>query len=92
MGNLLRKVESMKSRIDKTEYKFKTHTLGSMFWYKNGGRHRDKDLPAIIFRNGTMHWFKNNKPHRDNNKPAVIYHDGTMFWYIDGKFIKEYKK
>jgi len=81
----------MKSRIDKTEYNFIIDEHNNKYWRKNELRHRDKDLPAIIFRDGDMFWFKNNKPHRDNNKPAVIYNTGTMFWWENGIFIKEYK-
>ena len=33
----------MKSRIDKTEYKFKKYLDGTMFWYKNELNHREKD-------------------------------------------------
>jgi len=78
----------MKSRIDKTEYKFKTSTLGTMFWYKNGLSHRENDNPAIIYGDGTMFWYKNGLCHRDNNKPAIIHNNGTMSWYINGKLIK----
>ena len=78
----------MKSRIDKTEYKFKKYLDGDMYWYKNGFSHRDNDLPAVIYNTGTMAWCKNGNYHRDRNLPAVIYYDRTMAWYINGKFIK----
>ena len=49
----------MKSRIDKTIYKFEINKYNSKFWYKNGKYHREKDKPAIIYITGTMYWFKN---------------------------------
>jgi len=51
----------MKSRIDKTEYKFEKYRGGSMFWYKNDDYHRENDLPAIIYNTGTMAWYINGK-------------------------------
>jgi hypothetical protein len=58
---------------------------GSEIWYKDGVRHRDDDLPAIIQSNGTKKWYKNGKQHRDNDLPAVIEKNGTKRWYKDGK-------
>ena len=79
----------MKSRIDKTEYKFKKYLGGTMFWFKNGLNHRDNDKPAIVYHDGDMSWHINGKLHRDNDKPAVIYSNGTMSWWENGFFIKE---
>jgi len=92
MEFLLRNIVSMKSRIDKTEYKFKKYLYGIMFWYKNGLSHRENDKPAVIYGTGNMAWYKNGERHRGNNLPAIIYSDGRLCWYIDGEFIKEYKK
>ena len=58
---------------------------GSKFWFKDYERHRDGDLPAVIYANGEKHWFKNGKQHRDNDLPAVIYPNGDKYWYKDGK-------
>jgi len=79
----------MKSRIDKTKYKFEINKYNDLVFYKNGNYHRDKDLPAIIYVDGTMFWFKNGQSHRDNDKPASIWNNGDMEWFINGKFIKE---
>jgi len=51
----------MKSRIDKTKYKFEKYPTGNKYWYKNGQSHRDNDKPAIISSSGNMNWFKNGK-------------------------------
>ena len=56
----------MKSRIDKTEYTFETHSTGTMAWFKNGMYHREKDLPAIIYSSGYMYWFKNGNFIKEN--------------------------
>jgi hypothetical protein len=32
---------------------------GSQFWFKNGERHRDNDLPAIIYSDGSKEWYNN---------------------------------
>jgi len=57
---------------------------GNQFWYKNGLKHRDNDLPAIICSNGTQEWYKNGERHRDNDLPAVIRANGTQYWYQNG--------
>jgi len=48
-------------------------------------RHRDNDLPAVIWPNGTQSWFQNGKLHRNNDLPAVIWSDGRQWWYQNGK-------
>ena len=82
----------LKSRIDKTEYKFEINKYNSKFWYKNGLPHREKDLPAIINSNGSMAWCKNGDYHRDNDNPAIIHHNGDMSWFKNGEFIRSSKK
>ena len=82
----------MKSRIDKTIYKFEINEYNSKFWYKNGLNHRDNDKPAIIYHNGGMEWCKNGNYHRDRNLPAVIYSNGRMSWFKNGEFIRSSKK
>jgi len=82
----------MKSRIDKTKYLFNESLIGTMFWYKNGKRHREKDLPAIIYYNGDMYWYKNGIQHREKDKPAIINHNGDMSWFENGKLIRKIKK
>jgi len=58
----------MKSRIDKTEYKFKKYLGGTMYWYKNGVFHRENDKPAIIWNNGTMSWYIDGEFIRSSKK------------------------
>jgi antitoxin component YwqK of YwqJK toxin-antitoxin module len=58
---------------------------GKQYWYKNGERHRDGDLPATIYPNGTKTWYKNGTLHRENDLPAVIWPDGTQKWFKNGK-------
>ena len=38
---------------------------GNESWYKNGKRHRDNGLPAVIYRDGSQAWWVNGKHHRD---------------------------
>jgi len=62
--------------------------FGSVYHYKHGERHRDNDLPAIVWANGTKCWFQNGKCHRDNDLPAIVYANGEKRWYQNGEFIK----
>ena len=48
-------------------------------------RHRDNDLPAIIYPSGGKEWYQYGKCHRDEDKPAVIYADGIKLWYKNGE-------
>jgi hypothetical protein len=57
---------------------------GSESWYKDGKRHRDNDLPAVIFSNGGQKWYKEGNLHRDNDLPAIIRYNGSQYWYKDG--------
>ena len=41
---------------------------GKRYWYKNGLKHRDGDLPAVIFANGHRRWFADGVDHRDPKK------------------------
>jgi len=56
----------MKSRIDKTEYKFKKYLGGTMFWFKNGNYHRDNNKPAFVWDNGDMEWWVDGKFIKEN--------------------------
>jgi hypothetical protein len=53
---------------------------GDQYWYKEGKRHRDGDLPAVIYSDGNQHWYKEGKLHRDGDLPAVILSDGSQWW------------
>jgi hypothetical protein len=57
---------------------------GDQFWYQNGKRHRDNDLPAVISSTGSQYWYKNGKRHRENDLPAVISSTRSQFWYKNG--------
>lgn len=57
-------------------------------YYLNGKKHRDNDLPAIIFNNGTKLWYINGQVHRNNDKPAVIEAHGSQEWWVNGKRYK----
>ena len=57
---------------------------GNQYWYKNGLRHRDNDLPAIIRENGDQFWYKDGKEHRYNDLPAAIMSCGTQYCYKNG--------
>ena len=57
---------------------------GNEFWYRNGVRHRDSDLPATVCADGAQYWYQNGLCHRDNDLPAIICSDGTMEWYRNG--------
>ena len=53
-------------------------------WYKNGRRHRNGDLPAVVRANQSKLWYKNGQLHRDGDLPAVINSNGTQEWYKNG--------
>ena len=66
----------------------------AQLWYKEGKRHRDGDLPALIYANGTQCWYKEGKLHRDSHfpgreddLPAVICAD-KVEWWVNGELIK----
>ncbi len=56
-----------------------------MEWWKDGGCHRDNDLPAVTCPDGTREWWKNGVCCRDNDLPAIIYMDGTKEWMKGGE-------
>jgi len=64
---------------------YKIDEYETQFWFKNGKRHRDNDLPAVIYKNGIQGWYKNGRLHRDNDMPAEIYPNGDLLWYKKGK-------
>ena len=58
---------------------------GNQYWYQNGLRHRENDLPAIKYNNGDQFWYQNGLRHRDNDLPAEIFSNGTNYWYKNGE-------
>ena len=59
---------------------YKVDNRGNQYWYKNGRKHRDDDLPAEISV-GNQYWFKNGKLYRDNDLPTAIHLNGDRFWH-----------
>ena len=51
--------------------------------------HRNKDRPAITYRDGTRRWYKYGKIHREGDQPAIIYWYGIRKWYKHGKIHRE---
>jgi hypothetical protein len=56
-------------------------------YFINGQRHRDGDLPAVIFENPNTHllWFKNGALHRDKNMPSII--NGNFLYYYNNNIL-----
>ena len=55
---------------------------GTKFWYFNGLRHRENDLPAVEYIDGTKLWYLNGRCHRENDLPAIEKTNGDKLWYI----------
>lgn len=54
--------------------------------YKNGKRHSENDLPAVVYHEGSKAWYKDGKLHRENDLPALEYAvEGYKAWYKNGK-------
>ena len=53
------------------------HTLFKM-------RHREDDLPAVIYEDGTQMWYKNGNLHRDGDLPTLIT-NGSQHFYKHGR-------
>ena len=41
-------------------------------WLCNGKRHRDGDLPALVWADGDQEWWQNGQWHRDGDQPAIV--------------------
>lgn len=48
-------------------------------------RHRDGDLPALIFTDGSVWYMQKDVKHRDGDNPAVIETGGIKEWYKYGE-------
>lgn len=59
-------------------------------WYKDGMRHREGDLPAVIYNTNEGHkeWCKNGLLHRDGDLPAVE-RGNYKAWYKNGLLHRE---
>jgi hypothetical protein len=69
--------------------------LHTKFWYKNGKRHRECDLPAIQSSTNSE-WYKDGKRHREGGLPAVVFTDKKFFsigvsneWWENGQRHRE---
>ena len=60
-------------------------------WLLNGKRHRDNDLPAIVYKDGSKQWFWNGDRHRENDLPAIIIagEDGAQYWFHKGRLHRD---
>jgi antitoxin component YwqK of YwqJK toxin-antitoxin module len=65
------------------EYTVEVYDDGDKYWYLNGKRHRENDLPAIEFANGYKAWYINGKRHRETGA-AIEDSNGTKYWYLNG--------
>ena len=52
---------------------------GYQKWYLNGLRHRDNNLPAVIYKNNDQEYWFHGKQHREDG-PAVIYDKQHEYW------------
>ena len=43
------------------KYKFQINIFGDKAWYWEGLRHRENDLPAVIWKDGTEEYWKNGE-------------------------------
>lgn len=57
-------------------------------YFIDGLRHRDFDLPAVVYDENHAYWFVDGVFHREFNKPAIINGDFS-FYYKNGKKYKE---
>jgi hypothetical protein len=69
--------------------------LHTKFWYKNGKRHREGDLPAVQSATNSE-WYKNGKRHREGHLPAVVFKGRNLFsggeyneWWVNGVLHRE---
>jgi hypothetical protein len=57
-------------------------------WYKYGNKHRDNDLPAVIYdindEKSRKEWWYNGRLHRTNGQPAIISPQEQRY-YIHGQ-------
>jgi hypothetical protein len=59
---------------------------GIQRWYNaHGERHRDGDLPAVVYPDGSQWWFRHGTQHRDGGLPAVIRACGFQAWFQHGR-------
>lgn len=76
------KYRNIKVRLVKTE-------IYEIWYNKYGLKHRDDDMPAVIYSNGNKGWYKNGKLDRKNDLPAMIGNNGEEYWFEDGLLHRE---
>lgn len=80
------------------EYDYSYHCKDIyQMWCKDDKKHRDDDLPAVIYPDGTKEWWYEGKMHRNNKNengylPAQVWADGTMIWRLHGKIHRDGNK
>jgi hypothetical protein len=74
--------------FEELKYRIVRNESETIYYNSSGQKHRDDDLPAIIWADGAQEWYVNGRRHRDNGLPAFIDPDGTQYWYVNGKFVK----
>ena len=77
---------------------YKNNKLKEEVWFQNDKRHRENDLPAVIyyFENGNKkgeYWYQNDIKHREGDLSAEIWYfeNGNKkgeVWFRNGVFIK----
>ena len=62
-----------------------TDEWGTTTWFDSDGkRHRDGDLPAVVYAEGGQGWYQHGKLHRDGDLPAVVEAEGAQGWFQHG--------
>lgn len=69
-----------------------------IYWWENGGYHREGGLPAVIYKDGSKEWWENDKLHRIDGPaiydPVLEVCGKDYTWYVRGfvcKTAKEYQ-
>lgn len=81
LNNLILTIENHKLNSINDKPSLVNPDLNHFVWHKNGLRHRDNDLPAVIENEG-KEWYQNGLLHRDNDLPAIEKTNGDNFWLV----------
>jgi len=72
--------------INSKKKKSRNHDLPAMIqypyvlWLKNGGKHRENNLPAVLSESGCKFYKINNISFRNGNLPTDIFSEGISFF------------
>lgn len=86
----LSQVKLLSARANYYSYWLHRHYLPAVVssrhreWWYHGGKHREGDLPAVVFANGRREWWVHGRRHRANGQPAIIHEDGSLSWFVHG--------